>query len=378
MSGGPKPEARQAPRERNMPKAPTGNSSSVTAERPQRRRDNGDRREGADKGERRDRPERHERPRRSPAGRAAAAERSKLSIEEKAHGPVVHVKGDIASGSTWAKNGSGPSFADMVRQRNNARAEGCAAKGASPPQKELQSHVQTPPPEPSQPQLQPQPEPEPAQPDSVPEPQPAQPEESSEEEVVINTVQAPAVVEMEPIPEPPAPVALVIAPHYVLEIERVVSVKLPPRVTHTAETQRGLYMFSAQAGKPPTPPPTVQQHAVYRPDTANLGTRQWSLGTDSRIQQPPQQQQAWPSASQFDYWNNASERVPASRPFMGTQAQTPYNSYPSTVPLSHQRAAGNAFPVRFRSTEVPESALRQQSAVPFNRASQQTNGGGVW
>ncbi|KAG5480815.1 hypothetical protein LSCM4_06383 [Leishmania orientalis] len=367
MSAGPKPEARQAPRERNTPKPPTGNSSSAHAERPQRRRDNGERREGAERGERRDRPERQERPRRAPAGSAAAAEKSKPSIEEKAHGPVVHVKGDIASGSTWAKNGSGPSFADMVRQRTNTRADGCAAKGTPSPQKEARSQVQTPPPEP--PQLPPEP---------VPEPEPAQPEESSDEEVVINTVQAPAVVEMEPIPEPPAPVALVIAPHYVLEIERVVSVKLPPRVTHTAETQRGLYMFSAQAGKPPTPPPTVQQHAVYRPDTTNLGTRQWSLGTDSRIQQPPQQQQAWPSASQFDYWNNASERVPASRPFMGAQAQAPYNSYPSTVPLSHQRNTGNAFPVRFRSSEVPESALRQQSAVPFNRASQPTNGGGVW
>ncbi|CAJ1021795.1 hypothetical protein, conserved [Leishmania lindenbergi] len=253
----------------------------------------------------------------------------------------------------------------MVRQRTNATAEGRGAKATPPPQKGVESQAQTP----ELPQTQPNP---------VQQPDHAQPEESSEEEVVvITTVQAPAVVEVEPIPEPPAPAALVIPPHYVLEIERVVSVKLPPRVTQTAETQRGLYMFSAQAGKPPTPPPTAQQHAVYRPDTANLGTRQWSLGTDSRIQQPPQQQQAWPSASQFDYWNN-SERVPASRPFMGTQAQAPYNSYPSAVPFSHQRTSGNAFPVRFRSSEVPESALRQQSAVPFNRASQPTNGGGVW
>ncbi|TPP51065.1 hypothetical protein CGC21_19580 [Leishmania donovani] len=344
MSAGPKPEPRQAPRERNSPKPPTANSSSAPAERPQRRRDNAERREGGERGDRRDRPERQERPRRPQAGLAAAAERSKPATEEKAHGPVVHVKGDIASGSTWAKNGSGPSFADMVRQRTSVGAGALAAKETPSPLKGAQS----------------------------------QPEESSEEEVVVNTVQAPAVMEMEPIPEPPAPVALVIAPHYVLEIERVVSVKLPPRVTQTAETQRGLYMFSAQAGKPPTPPPTVQQHAVYRPDTANLGTRQWSLGTDSRIQQPPQQQHAWPSASQFDYWNNAPERVQASRPFMGTQAQAPYNSYPSAVPLAHQRATGNAFPVRFRSSEVPESALRQQSAVPFNRASQPTNGGGVW
>lgn len=371
MSAGPKPEPRQAPRERNSPKPPTANSSSAPAERPQRRRDNAERREGGERGERgdrRDRPERQERPRRPQAGPTAAAERSKPATEEKAHGPVVHVKGDIASGSTWAKNGSGPSFADMVRQRTSAGAGIHATKETPSPQKGAQSHVQTPPP-PELPQ---------SQPESVQPSAPAQPEESSEEEVVVNTVQAPAVVEMEPIPEPPAPVALVIAPHYVLEIERVVSVKLPPRVTQTAETQRGLYMFSAQAGKPPTPPPTVQQHAVYRPDTANLGTRQWSLGTDSRIQQPPQQQHAWPSASQFDYWNNAPERVQASRPFMGTQAQAPYNSYPSAAPLAHQRATGNAFPVRFRSSEVPESALRQQSAVPFNRASQPTNGGGVW
>ncbi|GET87887.1 hypothetical protein, conserved [Leishmania tarentolae] len=255
----------------------------------------------------------------------------------------------------------------MVRQRATAGADVHASKNTPSPQKGVQPKVQAPPP-----QEPPRSQPEPAQP-SVP----MQPEESSDEEVV-NTIQTPVLLEMEPIPEPPAPVALVIAPHYVLEIERVVSVKLPPRVTQTAETQRGLYMFSAQAGKPPTPPPTVQQHALYRPDTANLGTRQWSLGGDSRIQQPPQQQHAWPSASQFDYWNNASERVPASRPFMGTQAQAPYNSYPSTLPLGHQRATGNAFPVRFRSSEVPESALRQQPAVPFNRASQPTNGAGVW
>ncbi|KPA82597.1 hypothetical protein ABB37_02452 [Leptomonas pyrrhocoris] len=190
---------------------------------------------------------------------------------------------------------------------------------------------------------------------------------------------------MEPIPEPPVPVPPVIPPHYVLEIERVVSVKLPSRVTQVAEAPRGAYMFSAQAGKPPTPPPTVQPHAVYRPDTANLGARQWSLGTDSRIQQPAQQQQqqqqpqqGWPGAGQMDYWNSSSDRAPASRPFMGSQSQAPYNSYPTTVPLSHQRPASNAFPMRFRASEMPESVLRQQPSAPFNRSPQTTNGGGVW
>ncbi|KAG5506974.1 hypothetical protein JKF63_05720 [Porcisia hertigi] len=397
MSAGPKPEVRQAPRERNSRKAGTGNSSSAPAERPPRRRDNGDsrgnadrrenverrenadrrgngdrreggehrdnteRREGGERGDRRNRPERIERPRRpQTTGPVSATERSKPVIEEKTHRPIVHVKGDLASWSTWAKNGNGPSFADMVRQRANAAAEGHAAKENSASKEEAPLKVQ---------------------PEPVQQPAPAQAEESSEEEVVIGTVQPPAMVEVEPIPDPSLPLS-VMAPHYVLEIERVVSMKLPPRVTHMADTQRGLYIFSAHAGKPPTPPPTAQQHAVYRPDTANLGARQWSLGTDSRIQQPPQQQQqqqqAWPSAGQFDYWNSVSERAPVSRPFVGTQAQAPYNSYPSAVPLSHQRAPSNAFPVRFRSGEVPEAALRQQSAVPFNRAPQQTNGGGVW
>ncbi|KPA82598.1 hypothetical protein ABB37_02453 [Leptomonas pyrrhocoris] len=155
-SSGPKQDARQPPKGRNSPKPQTGNSSGAPADRPQRRRDN-ERREGGEKRdggerrerrERRERPERQERgerpergdrqerPRRPQVGQPAGADKSKSAAEEKAHGPVVYVKGDIASGSTWAKNGSGPSFADMVRQNASVVAEKTSSKNTPPPAKQ--------------------------------------------------------------------------------------------------------------------------------------------------------------------------------------------------------------------------------------------------
>jgi hypothetical protein len=403
-SSGLKGDSRQPPKARNASKPPTGDSSGAPADRPPRRRDNNEHRERPERqdrperAERGERPERQERPvraRRPQTGPAANSDKSKSAAEEKTHRPMVYVKGDIASGSTWAKGRNGPSFADMVRQSTSAATVKSSAKNTPPPAKQnppppaQQQQQQQPPQEPQQEEEQQQQPPQQQQhqrqqtpPQPAQQAPPAQPEESSEEEdvVVMSAVQAPPVVVMEAMPEPLMAEPLVIPPHYVLEIERVVSVKLPSRVMQTAEAQRGAYMFSAQAGKPPTPPPTVQQHAVYRPDTANLGARQWSLGTDSRIQQPalPQQQQGWPGAGQMDYWNNTGDRAPVSRPFMGSQPQTQYNSYPTTMPLSHQRPTSNAFPMRFRSSEVPESVLRQQPQAPFNRAPQSTNGGGVW
>lgn len=44
---------------------------------------------------------------------------------------VIHYKSDIASGSTWSKEKSGPTFADMVRMRNEAKAKAANADKAT-------------------------------------------------------------------------------------------------------------------------------------------------------------------------------------------------------------------------------------------------------
>lgn len=40
---------------------------------------------------------------------------------------IIHYKSDIASGSTWSKEKSGPTFADMVRMKNEAKAKAANA-----------------------------------------------------------------------------------------------------------------------------------------------------------------------------------------------------------------------------------------------------------
>lgn len=358
---------KQAPRQvaRGRPGAKDGagasegrseNTNGAMVERPQRRRDNADRREGEDRHEYHDRRDRQERlDRRERQGRpykAYGGEKAAPRDEGKQNSrPVVQMRGNVTGGSMWAKGGSGPSFAEMLRQKNQSAKEKPLAK-------------------------------EPVE------------ESSSEEDIVVTATQVPVATQhQQPPPLQPqtqpqqqqpsieselqAPVPPIIRPPYVLEIERVVPVNLPAKVIQTAEAQRTNYIFSAQAGKPPTPP--APQQTVYRQDAANLGVRQWTIGSDSRIQQTQQTQQSqqshWPSASHTDYWVSANDRT-VSRPFAPAQLQ--YNSYPTTAQPQSQQTRSSYFSSRLRTSDVPDAAFRQNALSPFNRPAQSSNGGGVW
>lgn len=287
-------------------------------------------------------------------------------------GAVIHLKKDLTAAPTWAKGGSGPTFADMVRQKATEKAPPTPAAAEAPAQPAdptpvaepvVKTPAKTPTPAPADAPA------EPPAPEVVGTPAAVSPSQPPQSEPPAAPQPVPELVIIE---EPVAP-APSIPPYYVLEVERVDRVKLPVAVVQAAAILPGMYTFSAQAGKPPTPPlmPVQTPATLYRADAANLVNRQWTLASDARL--PPQQH--WnPTGSQpVDYWTPAPDRGIGQR-FQHSQMQ--YNSYPVPAPTQPPLRGPNFFPSsRLRPGETPEASLRP--SAPFNRSSA-ANGGGVW
>ncbi|CCW60847.1 unnamed protein product [Phytomonas sp. EM1] len=294
--------------------------------------------------------------------------------------PVIHYKKDINAGSTWSKGRTGPSFADMVRQQ----------KGGTKVSAETPTLNSTP---------------ESVQPLAHDEKAPVALVTAAVQEVIMDqhTEEQPSTqmenAESKDETEPVAPPAESAPSYYVLEVERVDRVKLPINVIKVAAMSAGIYNFSAHAGKAPTPPAPQQPQAIYRPDTANLSNRTWSLAETGRLL-PQQPQSTWQSSvnQTLDGWNNAPERTNLVHPqshqqqpqlqsqqrFQQVASHMQYSSYPvpqSQLQQQQQIRGQNFFPSRLRASEMTDSTPVRQpmsTAAPFSRAQAPTSGGVFW
>ncbi|KAH8611825.1 hypothetical protein ERJ75_000949500 [Trypanosoma vivax] len=269
----------------------------------------------------------------------------------------VKQKAKVVATTSWSKDGSSPSFADVARKMNDfkvlaARPEELINAGEILP-------VDT---------------------DNVDVTCDMGDEVGDEMGTLINDNEEAAYIAMqrdapimqavlsgaqeEEIQEPP-PIK-----YYVLEIDRIVEepTVLPLRVTAVAAEQVGTYTFSGQPGNPPTPPAPQLQKAFYHSEA----TRSFPMmGCGSEI-------------GRSSHWNAQSSH-PVDLQTLGWRLQDnprsfhpgmQYGSYAPPGQPQTQRAFGTQ-QVRMRQNEVTENPLRAfRDHGPFGRST--GNGSNVW
>ncbi|KEG10212.1 hypothetical protein DQ04_04041040 [Trypanosoma grayi] len=278
------------------------------------------------------------------------------------NGPSVQQKTQVTT-TSWVKGGSSLSFVDVVRKR--AENAAVATSPPEPVEDAVTVHME----------------------EEVVDMMPDVHEEehinvqtlnTEAEDITYDAMQHDAAIVQAVMPAPPeeeleeTPAVV----YYVLEIDRIVeeSILLPPRATAIGVENDGVYTFSGQAGKPPTP---VQQQ-FYRPETTAPRTFGAVGGTSDINRNSHWGQQPGHSAEYAGLSWALQDRNQRSF-HQGMQ----YNSYAPPVQQQQQQQQQqqrNFIPQvvnRMRQNDMPEASLRAlRDPGAFNR--HPGNGGGVW
>ncbi|KAF8282424.1 TC38 [Trypanosoma cruzi] len=284
---------------------------------------------------------------------------------QAANGPSQQQKVQVATTTSWVKGGSSLSFADVVRRKTENVVMNIQPEESHEDIAEV-VHVEN---------------------DAVDLMHDIQEDSinvhnmnNESEDIAYPTIQQDTAIVQAVIPPIPEEELMEVPSikYYVLEIDRIVeeSVNLPPRTMATAADYMGVYTFSGQAGKPPTPPTATQlQQQFYRPETTTARPFGGMSGT-SEISRG----QHWGSqpGHTVDYTNaNWSLQERGQRMFhQGMQ----YSSYAPPPPVQQQQPQRNFMPqtvnrmLQSDSADAPLRHLRESGT--FNR--HPGNGGGVW
>ncbi|RNE99271.1 nucleic acid binding protein Tc38 [Trypanosoma rangeli] len=284
---------------------------------------------------------------------------------QAASGPSVQQKMQVTTVTSWVKGGSSLSFADVVRKKTDTAAmnmqlensyeEAAEVVCGESVAVELAHDIQE-------------------DPINVP------PESNENEDIAYVTMQQDAAIVQAIIPSPPEEEVeeMPTVNYYVLDIDRIVeeSVNLPPRTMATATEYMGVYTFSGQAGKPPTPPATTQlQQQFYRPESAAARAFAGMGGTTDLTRG-----QHWgPQPGHAVDYTNANWSLPDRAPRVFHQGMQ-YSSYAPPPSMQQQQAQRNFIPQavnRILQNDSADPSLRHiRDPGTFNR--QPGNGGDVW
>ncbi|RNF11565.1 nucleic acid binding protein Tc38 [Trypanosoma conorhini] len=331
---------------------------------------------GDTKGVSRQRPPKEEK-RNASSGEAAKkasvgrkADETHVKRAQSANVPSVQQKVQVTTATSWVKGSSSLSFADVVRKKTEAAVvtvlpEQLHEEVAESVHEETDAVEVTPD----------------VQEDPVHVP-PEQTEHTEKEDIAYATMQQDAAIVEAVIPPPPEEEVEEVpsVKYYVLEIDRIVeeSVNLPPRTMTTATEYMGVYTFSGQAGKPPTPPATTQlQQQFYRPEATAARTFAGMGGTADLSRG-----QHWgPQPGHAVDYTNANWSLPDRGQRVFHQGMQ-YSSYapPPPVQQQQQQPQRNFMPQtvnRILQNDAADAPLRHiRDPGAFNR--QSGNGGGVW